>query len=658
MSYLFNLPVELYILLNDLPDEIITKINLSSFEVKESNFKQLCLSIIHHLKKISREDLSPETVNKLLEILLILCILAKEFSIGAELTIEKPTLKLLILNWNCSISINQPYKYDISSFKVDSEPEKIILEIFINLINISGDSKDWIPGILKIINEYPNYIHSNIIFFTLWLRLLSIPLSYIPENAIPIFELFLDLGEKIQSRYLLAIFFHSLAMCNYNKSQASLALENYQKSISHSEKIEIEMQMASKNNIGLIYKDLGEFDKAEEIYRELLEHKEIDTYKLNLADILLQKEQFKEALNLIEPLVTENNDFLNYGRILHEIYIKQNEFDKAESIEINSEKILKKNNIFINQVEYNNMLALRNHKLGNYSIAKELYQKSLEIHKARSNLRGIFQSHIRSLQVQLDLYTLKSDNFEMKNNIFSSVNSLIQLTDEQGMVQASIEGLNLRGDLLIKEEFFEDAKNDYYNAMKLAEKFEFDSLFLKSKEKLDFANSIINKGKISEEEKTGIMSKIKSMTSRLLNLNAKQVYQEKLGEVHGVIIIAPGGFNIFNKYITDRLTSEPELISGLISAVSSFMSEIAQGKGFLKSIRHDDLSVILEPFDNFIAVCITSEETFSIRDKTRIFTNKTKQLMYQYNNQISRGDLPDVLIDELNSIAEKIYSST
>ena len=81
-----------------------------------------------------------------------------------------------------------------------------------------------------------------------------------------------------------------------------------------------------------------------------------------------------------------------------------------------------------------------------------------------------------------------------------------------------------------------------------------------------------------------------------------------------IMILREAGLEVYSKYIDKKLTSDPSLVAGLISAVSSFTQELRKnGKGELQSIIHQDIAVLLEHGTHVTFALLTDKDTYNAR---------------------------------------------
>jgi hypothetical protein len=102
-------------------------------------------------------------------------------------------------------------------------------------------------------------------------------------------------------------------------------------------------------------------------------------------------------------------------------------------------------------------------------------------------------------------------------------------------------------------------------------------------------------------------------------------------------------------YIYDFEKSEEDndmLVYGLLSALSTFASEAITGAGLIRSLMHEDRTVMMEHREEYMAALITSEESFKarqnlarfLREYLRLFSDDQKYGAPQSGNQKEEAD--------------------
>ena len=94
-------------------------------------------------------------------------------------------------------------------------------------------------------------------------------------------------------------------------------------------------------------------------------------------------------------------------------------------------------------------------------------------------------------------------------------------------------------------------------------------------------------------------------------------------------------------------------ISGLLSAINAFSTQLLQGSntGALKTIKHENMDILLESINNQLIALISDKDSFDLR-------NKMLELSYQIPTIKSNDMLNqlDVKNEELDLLFTQIFS--
>ncbi|MDH5403559.1 MAG: hypothetical protein OEY49_13775, partial [Candidatus Heimdallarchaeota archaeon] len=263
----------------------------------------------------------------------------------------------------------------------------------------------------------------------------------------------------------------------------------------------------------------------------------------------------------------------------------------------------------------------------------------------------IIDSMKLKFQIQLELAEIKSKKDpNAKNILHEVVDEFILFGDEQGNPMISMQGLRLKSELYIDLGNYQEAENNYRIAYKLAEKFEFEPMMKTINE--DLAG--LAEFKLLNKPKKSLFNSLKEKI-KTLNSSGGGKYKQVEFEQLGILLLSKVGLPIFEYYISEKLQSDSALISGLITAISGFVNELVAGTGSLRSIIHEDLCLLLEPFEDFVTLGIVSKETFEARRRLKAFNQYAKISSAKYNLKEDTITIPNELFESLKTITENHY---
>lgn len=124
--------------------------------------------------------------------------------------------------------------------------------------------------------------------------------------------------------------------------------------------------------------------------------------------------------------------------------------------------------------------------------------------------------------------------------------------------------------------------------------------------------------------------------------------------IEGIYIVNADGIALYSKSFGE-VKVEPLLISGMLSAITSFVKETTSSQQYLQSIDHGDVVLMIEYGDGFFVTLLANRETPEIRMKLREFV---KHFQEKYGEILKRwsGD-PDEF-ENVNKLVSEILEIT
>lgn len=118
-----------------------------------------------------------------------------------------------------------------------------------------------------------------------------------------------------------------------------------------------------------------------------------------------------------------------------------------------------------------------------------------------------------------------------------------------------------------------------------------------------------------------------------------------------LFITTTEGLDVFN-YTFGTLKIDPALISGMLTAIISFVKEATRSRQFLRTIEHGDVVLVVEYGKYVFATIVTDQETPDLRIKLRKFLDKFET---RHADILSKwtGQIPDLEKDK--KLAESIF---
>ncbi|MDH5646984.1 MAG: hypothetical protein OEZ01_13300, partial [Candidatus Heimdallarchaeota archaeon] len=409
----------------------------------------------------------------------------------------------------------------------------------------------------------------------------------------------------------------------------------------------------AQNNIASQLISLQRYEEALEILLPVKEkYFTHPTPRANIMETLLSLGRYEEVVSEYEEASDNKIEFItgNAIRFVLKSYLQAGNKEKAMKLLEVAENVTKKYNNYPNRV--NALLCKAEIKMfdGNYGAALEEINETQTLLSTRF-VEPIIDSMKLKFQIQLELAEIKSKKDpNAKNILHEVVDEFILFGDEQGNPMISIQGLRLKSELYIDLGNYQEAENNYRIAYKLAEKFEFEPMMKTINE--DLAG--LAEFKLLNKPKKSLFNSLKEKI-KTLNSSGGGKYKQVEFEQLGILLLSKVGLPIFEYYISEKLQSDSALISGLITAISGFVNELVAGTGSLRSIIHEDLCLLLEPFEDFVTLGIVSKETFEARRRLKAFNQYAKISSAKYNLKEDTITIPNELFESLKTITENHY---
>jgi len=195
------------------------------------------------------------------------------------------------------------------------------------------------------------------------------------------------------------------------------------------------------------------------------------------------------------------------------------------------------------------------------------------------------------------------------------LDNLIQIAKEQEMHSLIAEALLLRSEIRIHGGNKAEAEDDLERVAGLAVFLENERLESMAKEHLKALSEPSSSPKSLPDSEIGRnMDRVEGFHP------ARKMQEVPLPKVHALIAIGrASGLPEFVHYCDEKLEMDSSILSGFISAITSFSGEMMGGSGLLRSISQEGFTLMMEHTGTRIVTLVASQETFEIRYKLHEF---------------------------------------
>lgn len=404
------------------------------------------------------------------------------------------------------------------------------------------------------------------------------------------------------------------------------------------------------NNLGFENAALGEYDKAITYYNKGIEVGTIDgtlTYTSimnlgilygNIGKTENSLELTTKALKLVQDSGQEEPAaYTEMARAL----ILSDQHDKAFEFLETGGKYAFESGSKKEQGRYYLVRGILARERGNLRDAMFLLERGLALAEEIGNVHHILQILFNLAETEIIHYAETSD----QNHITSSslaLSKIEQIADEQRLPGLLIQVAILKSEVERLRGKTDKARIHLERAKGLFDTFKMNNL----REKIELSFKELG----SKEPQVSALGRIRKFFHEIVIPSTRG--RKVSYEIYGcIVIMQEAGLEVYSQYADARLTSDPSLVAGLITAVSSFTKELKEdAEGSLQSIVHQDIAVLLEHGKYSTCAVLASKDTYEARILERRFleafeTKYDEKLKQFMNGMISPLDADDLYDD-------------
>jgi tetratricopeptide (TPR) repeat protein len=407
------------------------------------------------------------------------------------------------------------------------------------------------------------------------------------------------------------------------------AIEQYQLSAEYATNISQKSYryLVSLVNMGDTYLRQGKYDEALQMTQKAIEINPDQAFvpRINKAHIKSLQGKFSEALKEVEmifldfPVKTIDKSYYFYlRRIQFESFIEVEKYENGEQIINELEQMAKESKAEQFQAWIHYFQGLIELKKMNITSAKILFLKTIEAsYFAVDGYSLRLKAELQLSNVLLNSYKFSDNKLDFKKSM-SLIETVIQAAEEQNTFVLLCNGLIIHARMLDIQEKEEEAINELKKALSIANKYGLAVLQDRIKSQLQLIEK--RQKKLSKKEKTtGLIGYLAKFLRSISSFESSGQVQEIASKIHGLMIASHTGLALYSRYYNDNMKTDDQLVSGLLSAVSAFITEVftsKSGGGLLKSINHENITILLEEFlENYTLVFFADKDTSAIRSK-------------------------------------------
>ncbi len=392
---------------------------------------------------------------------------------------------------------------------------------------------------------------------------------------------------------------------------------------------EISEALCFNLGLGIAYNNLGtirhfglNLEEAMEFYRKAYETMDMDAAKTaplaNLGEIAVTLGRFEEAERFLTEAI-RIEEKTNFGTI--EAYAWYVILLARTGREKEARKFLKITRDRTARTEK----PLHN---GAYLIAKasvdvagkkwktaiKNFEEALRIARDNNLFEILIRSELFLVQTHMKVYEHEAVEEELERAVYH-LNDLIQIAKEQGLQHLYAESLLLRSDIFRMAGRKLEAKGDAERAKSIASYIEDDRLIEQAENRL----SLISGRRVAPKAGIELSEKMHRVAAFRPTGQLKQVPRPDLYIL--LTLSRNSGLSEYVYKFDSDIDMDSGLISGFVSAITTFSSEVMGKIGMLRSINHEGFTLMMEHTKNRIITLIAEEESFDIRYLLREFAS-------------------------------------
>ncbi|NWF96935.1 MAG: tetratricopeptide repeat protein [Candidatus Thorarchaeota archaeon] len=380
-----------------------------------------------------------------------------------------------------------------------------------------------------------------------------------------------------------------------------------------------------ENNMGFYRVARAEHDQAIEHYQRAIEiHREmgIDVFNpyLNIAvlygNIGRTDKALEYASQALEVARRTNPDYPSPQMEMARALILSGRNDEAyEYLEAGGELAFKRGPKK-ELCRYYLIRGMLETSRGNHSAALSTLKRGLRIAEDTGEVYYVLQTLLQLAGAEILALAQRGDE-ERSSGPLTAVVRLEQLAREQSLPGLSVQVLLLKAEL----EKLRGRKD-------LARKRLDEALAICDSEGLHSLRSAVQ-ARTSDKEtpktRKSLLEWLRSLI-RQIAVPSGQVRRIPFVVMGCIVILRDSGLEGYSQYIDPKITSDPSLVAGLITAVSSFARELREDtSGNLQSIIHQDIAVLLEHGSSVTCALLTDKDTYEARVIERRFVERFEE---------------------------------
>ena len=365
-----------------------------------------------------------------------------------------------------------------------------------------------------------------------------------------------------------------------------------------------------------------------EYFENAYEHMETDATKLaplaNLAELCTimgmydkAEEYLKEGMRIEKKTKQGMIEVFSWNAILLSLTERQ---DEALEYLKEALKIAEYSDKPLQVGTYYHAEGVFNASKKNWEDAVSSFEEALKIGKNNAAFEILVKAELELARTYMKAYEHEDDDKYLASAGYH-LDDLIQIAKEQGLKSLYAEVLLLRSDVFRFANKKLEAKGDIERALSLANYVEDKRLVNQAQYRMDILEGKIERDSAREVGVSNLMDRVSGFKP------AARMKDIPKPTIRALIALDRGsGIPQFVHYFDVELEVDSSIVSGFISAIMSFTSELMGTKGLLRSISHEGFTLLMEHTETRTVALIADEESFDLRYLLREFSNRFDEM--------------------------------
>ncbi|MEA2069914.1 MAG: tetratricopeptide repeat protein, partial [Asgard group archaeon] len=457
------------------------------------------------------------------------------------------------------------------------------------------------------------------------------------EKGIEIGYELIKQARDTNNRYLLNRVLNNTALCLIESGNIRKGLVFLEEAFDFLEIIANSLQLAiSANNIGFIHRSMGNLEKAMNYFYLALENAtkaEVPSYivaaETNIAHLHLDFDNPKLALSdsekALETLEENEEEIPKTIKIAldlcrADIFEQLERYDDASAMLDHALMEISESDLTSETAKVYLRKARLSARQSNLGEATNFLESALEIAKNNNLFETIVNANLQLAEIDLLKYRMTNEE-QLLDKALMKIAGSEQLCVEQEFMLILIDIYILQGLLLSLKERQKEGKRILEKAVSLSQ-----DLNLKDKEQ-EARNQLKELQKEKKNLLVKIFTRINESIRKTISFESVAKPKEPTQQIRALFIISKDiGLPIYEQYFDEKERIDPNLLSGLLSAISTMGQTVLSSKeGGLRLIDHGDVSIMLETGEKMVIALVVGKETYLLRNKLQEFTTEMEQ---------------------------------